>query len=55
MDDEEALWLLKPMLTRLFKDAKLKYERVSSRGERYSIHSEATIEFGRWHNYPWQG
>ena len=37
MEDEEALRLLKPTLTRLFKDAKVKYERVSSRGERYSI------------------
>ena len=55
MEDEEALRLLKPMLTRLFKDAKVKYERVSSRGERYSILWEATIEFCRWHNYPWEG
>lgn len=55
MDDDEALRLLKPMLTRLFKDAKVKYERVSSRGERYSILWEATIEFCRWHNYPWEG
>ncbi len=55
MDEEEALRLLKPMLTRLFKDAKVRYERVSSRGERYSILWEATIEFCRWHNYPWEG
>ena len=55
MEYEEALRLLKPMLTRLFKDAKVKYERVSSRGERYSILWEATIESCRWHNYPWEG
>ena len=55
MDADEALRLLKPMLTRLFKDAKVEYERVSSRGERYSILWEATIEFCRWHNYPWEG
>ena len=55
MEDEEALRLLKPMLTRLFRDAKVKYERVSSRGERYSILWEATIEFCRWHKHPWQG
>lgn len=54
MEDEEALHLLTPMLTRLFKDAKVKYERVSSRGERYSILWEATIEFCRWYNYSWE-
>ena len=54
-DDEEAFRLLKPMLTRLFKDAKVKHERVSSRGERYSILWEATIEFCRWNNRPWEG
>lgn len=55
VDNEEALRLLKPMLTRLFQDAKVKHERVSSRGERYSILWEATIEFCRWYNYPWEG
>ncbi len=55
VDDEEALRLMKPMLTQLFKDAKVKYERVSSRGEQYSILWEATIEFCRWHNHPWEG
>ena len=54
-DDEEAFRLLQPMLIRLFKDAKVKYERVSSRGQKYSILWEATIEFFRWHNYPWEG
>lgn len=54
IEDEEALRLLKPMLTRLFKDAGVKYERVSSRGEQYSILWEATIEFCRWYNYPWE-
>ena len=55
MEEEEVLRLLKPMLTRLFKDAKVGYERVSSGGERYSILWEAVIEFCRWHNYPWEG
>jgi len=55
MDDEETFRLLKPMLTRLFQDAKVKHERVSSRGARYSIVREAVIEFCRWHNYPWDG
>ena len=55
MDDEETLRLLEPMLSELFKDAKVKHRRSSSRGERYSILWEAVIEFCRWHNYPWEG
>ena len=55
MEEEDVLRLLKPMLTRLFKDAKVGHERVSSGGERYSILWEAVIEFCRWHNHPWEG
>lgn len=55
VDDEEAFRLLEPMLVRLFKDAKVKYERVSSRGQPYSIIWDAVIEFCRWYNYPWEG
>ena len=55
VEDEKAFRLLKPLLEKLFKDAKVKHERVSSKGERYSIAWEATIEFCRWHNYPWEG
>lgn len=55
VDDEEAFRLLKPLMVRLFRDAKVKYERVSSKGERYSILWEATIEFCRWNLYPWEG
>ena len=55
VDDEEAFRLLKPFIVRLFRDAKVTYERVSSKGERYSILWEATIEFCRWDLYPWEG
>ncbi|MHC4444662.1 MAG: hypothetical protein ACYTA5_18860 [Planctomycetota bacterium] len=54
LEDEETLELLQPILIRLFKDAKVKHERVSSRGESYSIIWEAIIEFCRWYNYPWE-
>ena len=54
LEEDEALQLLTPMLIRLFKDAGVKYERVSSKGERYSILWEATIEFCRWYNYQWE-
>lgn len=52
--EDEALDLLRPMLVRLFKDAGVKYERVSSKGERYSILWETVFEFCRWYNYPWE-
>ena len=54
VDEEETLRLLKPMLSELFNDAKVQHQRVSSRGERYSILREAVIEFCHWHRYPWE-
>ena len=55
MDDDEAFRLLKQLLVKVFTDAKVKQERVSSRGGKYSILWEATIEFCRWYKHPWQG
>lgn len=52
--DDEAYRLLKPLQVRPFEDAKVKHERVSRNGERFSIAWEATLEFCRWHNHPWE-
>ncbi|HSL28322.1 MAG TPA: hypothetical protein VK900_03900 [Anaerolineales bacterium] len=38
---------------RLFMDAGVDYERISKRGERYSIADQAYDEFTRWFDYPW--
>jgi len=45
--------LLHDVIDRLFKDAGVKYERVSKRGERYSIANEIYNEFSSWFDYPW--
>ena len=41
------------LIDRLFRDANVSYERVSKRGEAYSIANEAFEEFLRWYDYPW--
>lgn len=41
------------VVDRLFKDAGVKYERVSRRGEHYSIADEIYNEFSGWYDYPW--
>ena len=45
--------LIHDIVDRLFKDADVKYERVSKRGERYSIADEIYNEFSGWYDYPW--
>lgn len=37
----------------LFKDAGVAFDRVSKRGEPYSIADEAYNELFRWYDYPW--
>ena len=41
------------VVDRLFKDAGVEYERVSKRGEHYSIADEIYNEFSGWYDYPW--
>ena len=36
-----------------FYDAGVAYERISKRGERYSIADETYREFASWFDYPW--
>jgi len=38
---------------RLFKDAGVTFDRVSKRGEPYSVADEAYNEFVIWYDYPW--
>jgi hypothetical protein len=44
---------LHDVVKRLFKDAGVTFDRVSKRGEPYSIADEAYEEFVRWFDYPW--
>ena len=45
--------LIHDVVDRLFKDAGVKYKRVSKRGEHYSIADEIYNEFSGWYDYPW--
>ena len=45
--------LIHDVVDRLFKDAGVAYEKVSKRGEHYSIADEVYNEFASWFNYPW--
>ena len=38
----------------LFQDAGVAFDRVSKRGESYSIADEAYNELLRWYDYPWE-
>ena len=45
--------LIHDVVERLFTDARVEYERVSKRGEHYSIADETYLEFAGWYDYPW--
>lgn len=45
--------LIHDVIDRLFKDAGVEYQRVSKRGEHYSIADETYNEFASWFDYPW--
>ena len=53
-DPDEALDLLQHVIERLLRDAKVKYRRTSSRGERYSIVESVVYEFVHWYDMPWE-
>ncbi len=45
--------LIHDVVDRLFRDAGVSYERVSGRGDHYSIADETYNEFSSWFDYPW--
>ena len=52
-DPEDAPELL-GLVVQLFKDAKVKYKRVSRQDEGYSVAESAVDEFVRWFDMPWE-
>jgi hypothetical protein len=52
-DPDAIKELIHDVVDRLFKDAGVKYQRVSKGGEHYSIADEAYNEFSSWYDYPW--
>lgn len=52
-DPEEATDLL-DLIKQLFEDARVGYERVNHRGNKYSIAESAIYEFIHWYDMPWE-
>lgn len=52
-DASEVHALLHDAVKKLFKDAKVTFERTSARGVAYSIVEEAYEEYLHWFNMPW--
>jgi len=53
-DPSEVKALLHDAITRLFKDAGVAHQRISSRGYRYSIAEDAYAEYIHWFDMPWE-
>ena len=52
-DPDEIKSMLHDVVSQLFKDAGVAYERTAKSGEHYSIADEVYDEFSRWFDYPW--
>lgn len=53
MGPDEIKRELHDVVKRLFADAGAAFERVSKRGQPYSVADEAYNEYFSWFNYPW--
>jgi hypothetical protein len=53
-DPESALADLADVVEGLFRDAKVRHARVSTRGDGYSIVDAAVAEFVQWDLMPWE-
>ena len=54
MDPDGIKEELHDVVKSLFKDAGVAFDRVSKRGEPYSIADEAYNELLSWYDYPWE-
>lgn len=53
-DSSEVKALLHDVVTQLFEDAGVEFQRTSSRGVLYSIADGAYEEYRHWHSMPWE-
>lgn len=53
MGPDEIKAELHDVVKRLFNDAGVAFDRMSTRGDPYSIADEAYNEFLSWYDYPW--
>ena len=53
MDTDQLKAGLHDVVKRLFMDAGVSFDRVSKRGDPYSVADEAYNEYFSWYDYPW--
>jgi len=53
-DPSQVEDLIHDAVGQLFQDAKLRFERTSARGVKYSLAEEAYAEFVHWYDMPWE-
>ena len=53
-DPSEVEDLIHVAVVQLFKYAKVRFERTSDRGVKYSLAEQAYEEFIHWHDMPWE-
>lgn len=53
MDPDQLKRELHDVVKKVFRDAYVAFDRVSKRGDPYSIADEAYNEYFSWYDYPW--
>jgi len=53
MDPDQLKRELHDVVKKVFRDADVAFDRVSKRGDQYSIADEAYNEYFSWYDYPW--
>ena len=53
MDSDQLKRDLHDVVKKVFRDAGVAFDRVSKRGDPYSIADEAYNEYFSWYDYPW--
>ena len=46
--------MIQDAVVQLFKDAKVRFERTSARGTKYSLAEDSYEEFIHWFDMPWE-
>jgi hypothetical protein len=53
-DPDEVKELIHDAVMQLFKDARVRFERLNSRGDKYGIPEDSYQEFIHWFDMPWE-
>ena len=53
-EPSEVADLIHDAVVQLFKDAKVRFERINARGDKYSLAEDSYEEFIHWFDMPWE-